>query len=523
MEVEERSSATASELIITSEMAEAARRLEAYHLIPESATAQSEEGHRVAALLDMQPETHHLPQDSQAAPDGLVTVGNPAPELVTAHGDCPLVPDVPDEAVASGSGQVNGAAVATQSTEQAKVLTEHSDLLETAQVLSEIATPPLMESHEVETEEQANPFAERTERHVLVLSTVPQDSLELQVPQEVILELPNGIKMYGKDLAAITELLHPTQVLLQTGPRKFTLATADAVFSAGSLVFTISQETAQEEPSAKQEDPGAETEGKLYKCYLCSLTFNRRGNYVRHKKIHMVNTEEDARYKCPHCDRQFIQHCDLRRHAHIHTGTQPHKCDVCGKGFLRASDLVVHKRFHTKDRPFQCSQCQKSFFQSGDLRRHVRNIHMTNARMLSCGHCRKKYTKEATLLHHIQTIHQDVLLQTLEEQGQHSSEAGSMAEDESPLHTYGSEDMEAGSVSSALPVKAERTEEIALAEVTTTESGTETHPSLPGQLLEPIVTDSTREQTRAFLGCSGTVSSLVLINMELTGTTEEKA
>ncbi|XP_078079217.1 uncharacterized protein LOC144500342 isoform X2 [Mustelus asterias] len=400
---------------------------------------------------------------------------------------------------------------------------ENSDLLETAQVLSEIAMPPLTECQEVESEEQADPLAERSERHALVLSTVPQESLELQVPQEVILELPNGIKMYGKDLAAITELLHPTQVLLQTGPRRFTLATADAVISAGSLVFTVSQETSQEEPSAKQEEPDVETDGKLYKCYLCSLTFNRRGNYVRHKKIHMVNTEEDTRYKCPHCDRQFIQHCDLRRHVHIHTGTQPHKCDVCGKGFLRASDLVVHKRFHTKDRPFQCHHCQKSFFQSGDLRRHVRNVHMTNARMLSCGHCRKKYTKEATLLHHIQTIHQDVLLQTLQEQEQHSSEVGSMVEAESSLHTYGSEDMEAGPLSSALPVEAERSEEIALAEVTAIECGTETHPSLPGQLLEATVTDSTKEQSRTFLGCSGTVPSFVLIDMELSGTTEEGA
>ncbi|GCB65872.1 hypothetical protein scyTo_0010021 [Scyliorhinus torazame] len=143
--------------------------------------------------------------------------------------------------------------------------------------------------------------------------------------------------------------------------------------------------------------------------------------------------------------------------------------------------------------------------------------------MLSCGHCRKKYSKEATLLHHIQTIHQDVLLQTLEEQGQQSSETGSMAEDEGSLHTYGSEDMEAGSANSALPVEAERGEEIALAEVIATECGTESHPSLPGQLLEPVATDSTREQSRAFLGCSGTVPSFVLIDMEITGTTEETA
>ncbi|XP_067858127.1 uncharacterized protein [Heptranchias perlo] len=535
MEVEGRPSETVNELSVSSETAEAASQLSAYNLRPDPVTAQREEGEGAVATVNMQAETDRLPRDSQTPPDGLgglVTVCSPDSEPLTACGDCSLLPDVPDEAVTAGRGQISGEqiAVATPSAEEAK---ESSDLLETAQALSEIATPLLTGSQEIETEGQADPFTEGPERHVLVLSTVPQESLELQGSEEVILELPNGIKMYGKNLAAITELLQPTQVLLQTGPRKFTLATADTVISAGSLVFTVSQETSQEEASVKQEDPEVEMEGKLYKCFLCSLTFNRRGNYVRHKKIHTVNTEEDARYKCPHCDRHFIQHCDLRRHTHIHTGTQPHKCDLCGKGFLRASDLVVHKRFHTKDRPFQCSQCQKSFFQSGDLRRHVRNIHMTNARMLSCGHCRKKYTKEATLLHHIQTMHQDVLLQTLEEQGQHSSEiilseAGSMAEDESPPTTYGAEHVEADSLTSALPAEAEGSEEIALEEVPATEYGTEAHPSLPGQLLEPAVPDSARQQTQAFLGCSGTVPIqhampiLVPSDLHLTGTAEER-
>ncbi|GCC33043.1 uncharacterized protein [Chiloscyllium punctatum] len=519
-QMEECPSATVSELIIASETAEAARQPDTYSLPLEPTPAQGEEGHRAATAVDKQPEALPVPQGSQAPVEGLVVVGSSASEPMTVCGNGTLLLDVREEAGTPGSSRVHESP--TQSPEQVKVK-ENMDLLETAQVLSEIAGLPLVENDRPEAEEQAEPLTERPERHLLVLSTVARESLELQVPQEVMLELPNGIKMYGKDLAAITELLHPTQVLLQTGPRKFTLATADTVISAGSLLFTVSQETNQEEPLAKSQDPEVEAEGKLYKCYLCSLTFNRRGNYVRHKKIHMVNTEEDARYKCPHCDRQFIQHCDLRRHAHIHTGTQPHKCDVCRKGFLRASDLVVHKRFHTKDRPFQCSQCQKSFFQSGDLRRHIRNIHMTNARMLSCGHCRKKYTKEATLLHHIQTVHQDVLLQTLQDQGQHSSEVnlsgiGNTADTESPLHTYGPEDVEASSASSALPVKAERNEEPSLAEVSATACDTKT-----GQLLVPTVTANTREQTGAFLECSATVPNLVLIDMEITGTTEETA
>ncbi|XP_055503053.1 zinc finger protein 154-like [Leucoraja erinacea] len=459
------------------------------------------EGH----VVTMQAQTHPLPQ-GHLAPDSEPTSG---------RGDSIPLPDALD-GLAAGGGQLTGAPMPSDP-HRLDVTRESWDLLETAQVLSEIAGPFPPGSGTSEEESPPNPLARVSDPHLLVLSTAQTENPELQVTEEVILELPNGIKMYGKDLSGLTELLHPTQVLLQVGPRKFTLATTDALLPAGSLVFTVSQETTQDETPVKQ--PDAEVEGSLYRCYLCSLTFNRRGNYVRHKKIHMVNTEEDARYKCPHCDRQFIQHCDLRRHTHVHTGTQPHKCELCGKAFLRASDLVVHRRFHTKDRPFQCGQCQKSFFQSGDLRRHVRNIHMTNARMLSCGHCKKKYIKEATLLHHIQTVHQDILLHTLKEQEQHSSdvmvaEVGNGDEDERVLSGYRLPHVETSTTDdNVLSTEAGVHGETALEEPHAPHYDTETNPSVSGQLLESTVTDSARGQMQALLGCSGSGPGLVLIDM----------
>ncbi|XP_062927449.1 zinc finger protein 514-like isoform X1 [Mobula hypostoma] len=489
MEVSGHPLAPVNEMLIVCEKAEATSPHDRNSFNSDSAMAHGEEGHR-DTTVDSQMEASPMCQGSQVPESGPFTVSEGT----------------------AGSDQVTRAPIAAAA-HTLDVAKESWDLLETAQVLSEIATPSLLENNQLEAAGQAEPFTEVSDPQVLVLSTVQQEDSELQVPEEMILELPNGIKMYGRDLAVITELLHPSQVLLQTGTRKLTLATADALLSAGSLIFTMSQETSPEEPMVKQ--PGPEVEGKLYRCYPCNLTFNRRGNYVRHKKIHMVNTEDDARYKCPQCDRQFIQHCDLRRHAHIHSGTQPHRCDLCGKAFLRASDLVVHKRFHTKDRPFQCSQCQKSFFQSGDLRRHVRNIHMTNSRMLSCGHCKKKYTKEATLLHHIQTMHQDILLRTLKEQGQHSSEVmvskvGSGTEEERCLDTF----VETGSVAPVLPSDPGAREETVLQEAHGTQYSAETHPSISGPLLE-----TTQEQTQALLGCSDSGPSVVLINMQLTAPT----
>lgn len=150
---------------------------------------------------------------------------------------------------------------------------------------------------------------------------------------------------------------------------------------------------------------------KPFRCELCNATFNRLGNYTRHKKIHMVPSKDNKRFTC-HCGKHFIQRCDLTRHQHIHSGTEPHRCTTCGKGYIRHSDLVIHQRFHNKEKPFACSHCTKGFSQRGDLNRHLRSIHL-QVKPLTCGHCHKKFAKQATLIRHIQINHRDILLNSL--------------------------------------------------------------------------------------------------------------
>lgn len=148
---------------------------------------------------------------------------------------------------------------------------------------------------------------------------------------------------------------------------------------------------------------------KPYKCELCNTTFNRLGNYTRHKKIHTVPTKEDPRFQCEVCDKKFIQRCDLTRHMHVHSGTEPHRCAACGKGYLRHSDLLTHQRFHNREKPFVCPQCTKAFSQKGDLNRHLRSIHL-HIKPLTCAHCHKKFAKEATLIRHFQVAHRNISL-----------------------------------------------------------------------------------------------------------------
>ncbi|XP_042192725.1 zinc finger protein 583-like [Callorhinchus milii] len=175
------------------------------------------------------------------------------------------------------------------------------------------------------------------------------------------------------------------------------------------------------------------------------------------------------------CECKYRAHCPRLQHC------------VCG--FLRASDLVVHKRFHTKERPFRCSQCHRAFYQSGDLRRHVRNIHMTNARMVTCHHCHKKYSNEATLLHHIQAVHQDPQLRPAEgEIQQHTSEVV-LCESESAAGEADVMGADQVCGTSEPPARVEaNSEDILLEEVPATVFASETYP-LPAQTevyLQPL-------------------------------------
>ncbi|XP_074643045.1 uncharacterized protein LOC141900174 [Tubulanus polymorphus] len=146
----------------------------------------------------------------------------------------------------------------------------------------------------------------------------------------------------------------------------------------------------------------------LFKCELCSSTFNRRSNYNRHRLVHKIKAKDDLPHKCDECGRTFLQRCDLKRHLLIHTNNQPYKCDICNKGYIRRKDLSVHMRFHKKEKSFPCKECDLSFYQAGDLNRHIRIKHDVT-KWLKCGHCDKKCATESTLIRHMQVTHEDII------------------------------------------------------------------------------------------------------------------
>ena len=54
--------------------------------------------------------------------------------------------------------------------------------------------------------------------------------------------------------------------------------------------------------------------------------------------------EENKRFVCPYCKKQFPRNANLVRHLRTHTGEQPYVCDLCQRGFSISSNLRRHIR-----------------------------------------------------------------------------------------------------------------------------------------------------------------------------------
>ncbi|XP_076435970.1 uncharacterized protein LOC143275616 [Babylonia areolata] len=142
-----------------------------------------------------------------------------------------------------------------------------------------------------------------------------------------------------------------------------------------------------------------ETEGKVYKCSVCSMAFKDRSVFHDHECRHRKDRKP---HKCEHCPAAFRSRGNLIAHSRKHTGERPFSCETCGKSFARSTTLHQHMRIHTDDRPYKCEECGEAFRQRGMVIVHRRKVH-TYERPFSCSVCKASFVVKGHLQVHMQS------------------------------------------------------------------------------------------------------------------------
>lgn len=89
----------------------------------------------------------------------------------------------------------------------------------------------------------------------------------------------------------------------------------------------------------------------LFPCKLCNLTFNKRYELIKHRRLHTeqrqkVDTDEEKKFVCTFCNKTFKQLYHLREHITSHTGEKNYSCNICMKKFQRMSSKRRHMKTH---------------------------------------------------------------------------------------------------------------------------------------------------------------------------------
>ncbi|XP_026479715.1 zinc finger protein OZF-like [Ctenocephalides felis] len=108
--------------------------------------------------------------------------------------------------------------------------------------------------------------------------------------------------------------------------------------------------------------------GSLYKCKICSLTFNKKRDLFLHVNSH---TKEQV-HLCDTCGKCFSAADNLRAHLRIHSEIKPFVCEICDKQFRTKLALVQHSYSHSGYKPFACEVCNKKFSKKSSLTCHMK-------------------------------------------------------------------------------------------------------------------------------------------------------
>lgn len=102
------------------------------------------------------------------------------------------------------------------------------------------------------------------------------------------------------------------------------------------------------------------------KCNICDKTLSSRPNLRRHfRSVHLKDLSRKKpkiEVPCEKCGKLFASHQNKRRHIlDIHEQLKPYECQICGNKFSQLVVLQSHMYKHSEIRNFKCDQCPKAF------------------------------------------------------------------------------------------------------------------------------------------------------------------
>ncbi len=129
---------------------------------------------------------------------------------------------------------------------------------------------------------------------------------------------------------------------------------------------------------------GSKSEKKCFKCALCNMAFDIKGNLTKHIRRHIIAKP----FTCYICSDGFTQKKQLENHIlRKHHGMLRLACSLCGKISLSVSDhrdhffthsaaeREIHGRAQSGEKRFKCDICGAAFNQRRQLVNHRRGFH----------------------------------------------------------------------------------------------------------------------------------------------------
>lgn len=142
-------------------------------------------------------------------------------------------------------------------------------------------------------------------------------------------------------------------------------------------------------------------------CRFCEQNRFKYKAKTEHK-LKQLAEQEIGYYEtiCPHCDRQFYDSYNVKRHIrNEHTGHSSFKCNFCEKAFQSTTAKVYHERSHQNtDTSVHCDLCKKTFVSDIVLKSHKKCVHSELPRE-QCPYCDSTFKQKKNLRAHLANIH----------------------------------------------------------------------------------------------------------------------